>query len=76
MCSVYSRLYIMYISQRIVVICHFIELLFVYLKVLFHHHSVVEPATVHKLISQLHRSTGEVVKKRPRYVVNICDVND
>ena len=39
------------------------------MKVLFHHHSIVEPATVHKLISQLHRSTGEVVKKRPRCVI-------
>lgn len=40
--------------------------------VLFHHHSIVEPATVHKLISQLHRSTGEVVKKRPRCVGKNC----
>ena len=35
-------------------------------KVLFHHQSIVEPATVHKLVSQLHRSTGEVIKKKPR----------
>ncbi|XP_065892580.1 HBS1-like protein [Dysidea avara] len=37
--------------------------------VLFHHQSIVEPATVHKLVSQLHRSTGEVVKKKPRCIV-------
>lgn len=34
--------------------------------VLLHQQSLVEPATVSKLVAQLNRSSGEVVKKRPR----------
>ena len=35
-------------------------------QVVFHCQSVNEPATISKLISVLHRSTGEVTKKRPK----------
>ncbi|XP_044253976.1 HBS1-like protein [Tribolium madens] len=38
--------------------------------VILHHQSLVEPAVVRKLISQLNRSTGEVVKKHPRFLSN------
>ncbi|EFA00945.2 Elongation factor 1-alpha 2-like Protein [Tribolium castaneum] len=38
--------------------------------VILHHQSLVEPAVVSKLISQLNRSTGEVVKKHPRFLSN------
>ena len=44
-------------------------LLLLLIQVLFHHQSTHEPAIISKLISQLHRSTGEVTKKRPRYCV-------
>ena len=37
---------------------------------ILHHQSLVEPAVVRKLISQLNRSTGEVVKKHPRFLSN------
>lgn len=37
---------------------------------MLHHQSLVEPAIVTKLISQLNRSTGEVIKKRPRFLGN------
>lgn len=35
-----------------------------------HHQSLVEPAVISKLISQLNKSTGEVVKKHPRFLGN------
>lgn len=35
-----------------------------------HHQSLVEPAVVSRLISQLNKSTGEVVKKHPRFLGN------
>lgn len=35
-----------------------------------HHQSLVEPAIISKLISQLNKSTGEVVKKHPRFLTN------
>ena len=31
-----------------------------------HYQSLTEPGQVRRLISQLHKSTGEVVKKKPR----------
>ena len=37
-------------------------------QVLLHHHSVNEPATVSKVVSLLNKSTGEVLKERPRFV--------
>ena len=37
--------------------------------VVFHYQSLSEPAHVRKLISQLNKSTGEVVRQRPRYDV-------
>lgn len=40
---------------------------FVYfLQVFFHSQSLVEQAVITKLISQLHRGSGEVVKRHPR----------
>jgi len=41
-------------------------------QVVLHYQSLTEQAHVRRLISQLHRNTGEVVKKRPRYVNNVC----
>lgn len=38
--------------------------------VLLHHHSLVEPAIVSKLQAQLHKGTGEVIKKNPRCLTN------
>lgn len=38
--------------------------------VLLHHHSLVEPATVSKLKAQLHKGTGEILKKNPRCLSN------
>jgi elongation factor 1 alpha-like protein len=38
--------------------------------VLLHHHSLVEPATITKLKAQLHKGTGEVIKKNPRCLSN------
>lgn len=38
--------------------------------VLLHHHSLVEAATIAKLTAQLHKQTGEVVKKSPRCLGN------
>lgn len=38
--------------------------------VLLHHHSLVEPATITKLKAQLHKGTGEVIKKNPRVLGN------
>lgn len=38
--------------------------------VLMHHHSLVEPATISKLKAQLHKGTGEVIKKNPRVLGN------
>lgn len=40
------------------------------LKVILHHQSLVEPAVVSKLIAQLHKNTGEVTKKHPRFLSN------
>ncbi|KAJ8668190.1 hypothetical protein QAD02_009853 [Eretmocerus hayati] len=34
--------------------------------VVLHQQSLVEPATISKLVAQLNRSTGEVIKKKPR----------
>ena len=36
------------------------------LPVVLHHQSLVEPAVITKLIAQVHKSTGEVTKKKPR----------
>lgn len=38
--------------------------------VLLHHQSLIEPATVSKLKAQLHKGTGEVIKKSPRCLGN------
>lgn len=38
--------------------------------VLMHHHSLIEPATISKLKAQLHKGTGEVIKKNPRVLGN------
>ncbi|KAF2895790.1 hypothetical protein ILUMI_10392 [Ignelater luminosus] len=38
--------------------------------VVIHHQSLVEPAVISKLISQLNKSTGEVIKKHPRCLGN------
>lgn len=35
-----------------------------------HHQSLVEPAVVSRLISQLNKSTGEEIKKHPRFLGN------
>ncbi|PSN40539.1 HBS1-like protein [Blattella germanica] len=37
--------------------------------VVLHHQSLVEQAVITKLVAQLHKSSGEVVKKRPRCLV-------
>ncbi|XP_055886757.1 HBS1-like protein isoform X2 [Biomphalaria glabrata] len=37
--------------------------------VVFHYQSINEPAIIKRLLSQLHRSTGEVIKKKPRCLV-------
>ncbi|XP_076248465.1 translation elongation factor EF-1alpha (GTPase) HBS1 isoform X1 [Calliopsis andreniformis] len=36
------------------------------LPVIMHQQSLVQPAVITKLVAQLHRTTGEVVKKKPR----------
>lgn len=38
------------------------------LSVVLHQQSMVEPAIIQKLIVQLHKSTGEVIKKKPRFL--------
>uniref|UniRef100_A0A182JYR2 Tr-type G domain-containing protein n=1 Tax=Anopheles christyi TaxID=43041 RepID=A0A182JYR2_9DIPT len=38
--------------------------------VLLHHQSLIEPATIRKLKAQLHKGTGEVIKKNPRCLGN------
>lgn len=38
------------------------------LSVVMHQQSLVEPAVITKLIAQLHKSTGEVIKKKPRFL--------
>ena len=38
-------------------------------QVLLHYQSVSEPAVVRKLISVLNKSSGELMKKKPRYPV-------
>lgn len=38
--------------------------------VVVHHQSLVEPAAISKLISQLNKSTGEIIKKHPRCLGN------
>ncbi|XP_017127200.1 HBS1-like protein [Drosophila elegans] len=38
--------------------------------VLLHHQSLIEPAVVCKLTASIHKSTGEVVKKKPRCLGN------
>lgn len=37
--------------------------------VVFHYQAINEPAVIKRLLSQLHRSTGEVIKKKPRCLV-------
>lgn len=39
-------------------------------QVVLHHQSLVEPAVISRLISQLNKSTGEVIKKHPRWLGN------
>nr|XP_027230803.1 HBS1-like protein isoform X3 [Penaeus vannamei] len=36
----------------------------------FHYQSLTEPAKIRKLVSQVHKTTGQIVKKRPRALVN------
>ena len=36
------------------------------LPVIIHQHSLVQPAVITKLVVQLHRNTGEMIKKKPR----------
>lgn len=38
--------------------------------VVLHHQSLVEPAIISKLISQLNKSNGELLKKHPRFLGN------
>lgn len=38
--------------------------------VVLHHQSLIEPATIVKLKAQLHKGTGEVIKKNPRCLGN------
>ncbi|XP_017471589.1 PREDICTED: HBS1-like protein [Rhagoletis zephyria] len=38
--------------------------------VLLHHQSLIEPAVLSKLQAQLHKSTGETIKKKPRVLGN------
>jgi len=38
------------------------------LPVVMHQQSLVQPAIITKLIMQLHRNTGNVIKKKPRYL--------
>ncbi|XP_055638562.1 protein HBS1 [Toxorhynchites rutilus septentrionalis] len=38
--------------------------------VLLHHQSLIEPAIIYKLKAQLHKGTGEVIKKNPRFLGN------
>ena len=38
-------------------------------QVLLHYQSVSEPAVVRKLISVLNKSSGELMKKKPRYIL-------
>ncbi|XP_058823251.1 protein HBS1-like [Topomyia yanbarensis] len=38
--------------------------------VLLHHQSLIEPAIIYKLKAQLHKGTGEIVKKNPRCLGN------
>lgn len=38
--------------------------------VLLHHQSLIEPATITKLKAQLHKGSGEVIKKNPRVLGN------
>ncbi|XP_043286328.1 HBS1-like protein [Venturia canescens] len=42
------------------------------LPVILHQQSLVEPATITKLIAQLHKSSGEVIKKKPRCLPKNC----
>ncbi|XP_076046207.1 translation elongation factor EF-1alpha (GTPase) HBS1 isoform X2 [Oratosquilla oratoria] len=35
----------------------------------FHYQAVTEPAKIHKLVSQLHKTTGQVIKSKPRALV-------
>lgn len=40
------------------------------LQIVLHHQSLVEPAVISNLLAQLNKSTGEVLKKRPRCLGN------
>jgi len=42
--------------------------MFINLQVIYHSQSMNEPAHITKLISQLHKNTGEVLKSKPRLV--------
>ena len=35
----------------------------------FHYQSVTEPAKIRKLVSQLHKTTGQIIKSKPRALV-------
>ena len=37
-----------------------------FLQVILHYQSLSEAATICKLVAQIHKSSGEVIKKRPR----------
>lgn len=39
-------------------------------RVILHHQSLIEPAEIRKLKAQLHKGTGEVIKKNPRCLGN------
>lgn len=38
-------------------------------QVILHQQSLVEPAVISKLVAQLHKSSGEVIKRRPRCLI-------
>ncbi|XP_055375116.1 protein HBS1 [Condylostylus longicornis] len=43
--------------------------------VILHHQSLIEPASVNKLISIVHKATGEIIKKKPRVLTkNTCAI--
>ena len=44
-------------------------------QVVLHYQSMSEPAQIRKLISQLHKGTGEVIKKKPRSAYCIVILN-
>lgn len=46
--------------------CYVIEFVLACPQVLLHYGTVSEPATITKLLSVLHKSSGEVLKKKPK----------